>query len=56
MKYFSLVRELKEELIALIVDQVLRIVKEDGTILAVEFAGEFREPLRIAREELFNDN
>jgi hypothetical protein len=56
LKDLGFVCKLKEKLVRLIVDEVLGVVKQDSAILAVEFAGEFGEPIFVPSKQVLYDN
>jgi hypothetical protein len=56
LKDLGFVGKLKEKLVRLIVDEVLGEVKQDSAILALEFAGEFGEPIFVLSKQVLDDN
>jgi hypothetical protein len=54
LKDFGFVCELQKEVIALIINEVLRIVKENPPVLAIERARKLGEPVFVTCKEILD--
>ena len=55
-KNFGFPGKFKKQLIALIIDEVLGVIEQNSTILAIELPRKFGKPVFIARKEIFDND